>query len=143
MTQAVQAFNTFNNMNKLNATLLMCSMLLFSCMGKKADLIVYNAKVYTVNNKFDTVEAFAVKDGKIIELGSNADIEKVYHAAERIDAGGKAVYPGFIDAHAHFYGYGESLQTADLTGTKSWEEVCSRLEAFAKDHPEGWLIGRG
>ncbi len=143
MTQAEQAFNTFINMNKLNATLLLCSMLLFSCMGKKADLIVYNAKVYTVNDKFDTVEAFAVKDGKIIELGSNTDIEKVYHAAERIDAGGKAVYPGFIDAHAHFYGYGESLQTADLTGTKSWEEVCSKLAAFAKAHPEGWLIGRG
>jgi predicted amidohydrolase YtcJ len=143
MTQAVQAFYTFNNMNKLNATLLLCSMLLFSCMGKKADLIVYNAKVYTVNDKFDTVEAFAVKDGKIIELGSNADIEKVYDAPERIDAGGKAVFPGFIDAHAHFYGYGESLQTADLTGTKSWAEVCSRLTEFAKGHPEGWLIGRG
>ena len=143
MTQAVHAFYTFNNMNKLNATLLLCSMLLFSCMGKKADLIVYNAKVYTVNDKFDTVEAFAVRDGKIIELGSNADIEKVYDAPERIDAGGKAVYPGFIDAHAHFYGYGESLQTADLTGTKSWAEVCSRLAEFAKGHPEGWLIGRG
>ncbi len=143
MTQAVQAIYTFNNMNKLNATLLMCSMLLCSCMGKKADLIVYNAKVYTVNDKFDTVEAFAVKDGKIIELGSNTEIEKVYHATERIDAGGKAVFPGFIDAHAHFYGYGESLQTADLTGTKSWEEVCNKLAAFAKSHPEGWLIGRG
>jgi len=143
MTWAVHAFYTFNHMNKLNATLLLCSMLLFSCMGKKADLIVYNAKVYTVNDNFDTVEAFAVKDGKIIELGTNKDIEQVYHATERIDAGGKAVYPGFIDAHAHFYGYGESLQTANLTGTKSWEEVCSKLQAFAKTHPNGWLIGRG
>jgi predicted amidohydrolase YtcJ len=143
MTQSVHAFYTFNNMNKLNATLVLCSMLLFSCMGKKADLIVYNAKVYTVNNNFETVEAFAVKDGKIIELGTNADIEKVYDAPEKIDAGGKSVYPGFIDAHAHFYGYGESLQSADLTGTKSWEEVCSRLAEFAKTHGDGWLIGRG
>lgn len=143
MTQSVHGFYTFNLMNKLNATLLLGSMLLFSCMSKKADLIVYNAKVYTVNDQFETVEAFAVKDGKIIELGSNQDIEKVYQATERIDAGGKAVYPGFIDAHAHFYGYGESLQSADLTGTNSWEEVCNKLQAFGKTRPDGWIIGRG
>ncbi|MCZ4245323.1 amidohydrolase [Pedobacter punctiformis] len=116
---------------------------LSSCNKKQADVIVYNAKVYTVNSNFDTVEAFAVKDGKILALGKSEEIRKQYAATEEIDATGKIVYPGFIDAHAHFFGYGQSLQTADLRETKSWEEVCQRLVAFAKTHPDGWLIGNG
>ncbi len=119
------------------------ALFLSSCFSKKADLVIYNAKVYTVNNKFDTVQAFAVENGKIIALGTDEEIRKKYVATEEVDAKGKAVYPGFIDAHAHFYGYGESLQMADLKDTQSWEEVCERLTAFAATHPEGWLIGRG
>lgn len=118
--------------------------LLTSCSRKESvDVIVYSAKVYTVNSKFDTVEAFAVKNGKILELGTNDDIKSKYAGKEEINAGGKAVYPGFIDAHAHFYGYGQSLQTADLRETKSWDEVLKRLSDFAKTHPDGWLIGNG
>lgn len=105
--------------------------------------MVYNARVYTVNTNFDTVEAFVVKDGKILALGTSSEIKKQYTAADEIDAAGKVVYPGFIDAHAHFFGYGQSLQTADLRETKSWEEVCQRLTDFAKTHPDGWLIGNG
>ncbi|MCZ4225447.1 amidohydrolase [Pedobacter rhodius] len=116
---------------------------LSSCGKEKADVIVYNAKVYTVNSKFDIVEAFAVKDGKILALGKSDEIRNKYSAAEEVDAAGKAVYPGFIDAHAHFFGYGQSLQTADLRETKSWEEVIQRLTDFAKTHPDGWLIGNG
>lgn len=119
-------------------------MLFTSCSRREAvDVIVYNAKVYTVNSKFDTVEAFAVKNGKILELGASDDIKSKYAGKEEINARGKAVYPGFIDAHAHFYGYGQSLQTADLRETKSWDEVLKRLSDFAKTHPDGWLIGNG
>ncbi|RYG19538.1 MAG: amidohydrolase, partial [Chitinophagaceae bacterium] len=71
------------------------------------------------------------------------EIRNKYSAAEEINAAGKAIYPGFIDAHAHFFGYGQSLQTADLRDTKSWEEVIQRLTDFAKTHPDGWLIGNG
>lgn len=116
---------------------------LSACGQKRADVIVYNAKVYTVNSNFDTVEAFAIKDGKILAVGKSDEIRKQYTATDEIDATGKVVYPGFIDAHAHFFGYGQSLQTADLRETKSWEEVCERLVAFAKTHPDGWLIGNG
>jgi predicted amidohydrolase YtcJ len=123
---------------------LFLAILLTSCTRKEeADVIVYNAKVYTVNNKFETVEAFAVKNGKILELGKSDDIKSKYAGKEEINADGKAVYPGFIDAHAHFYGYGQSLQTADLRETKSWDEVLKRLTDFAKTHPDGWLIGNG
>ena len=114
-----------------------------SCNTPKADLVIYNAKIYTVNEKFDIAEAMAVKDGKILAVGTSEEIRKQFSGKEEIDAAGKAIYPGFIDAHAHFYGYGQSLQSADLRGTKSWDEVISRLQEFAKTHPDGWLTGRG
>ena len=116
-----------------------------SCSNvKQADLIVHNAVVYTVGDKFLTAEAFAVKAGIIIAVGSNAEILKEYKAKHSIDAGGKAVYPGFIDAHAHFVGYGQSLFQVDLFGTTSWDEVISRVKKFADEHPqEPWIKGRG
>jgi predicted amidohydrolase YtcJ len=116
---------------------------LSSCNKPNADMIIYNAKIYTVNEKFDVVEAMAIKNGLILSLGTSADIKKNYAAEEEVDAKGMAVYPGFIDAHAHFFGYGESLQSVDLRGTSSWDEVVDRVVAFGKTHPEGWLIGRG
>lgn len=118
-------------------------LVLFSCSSKqKADLVVHNAVVYTVDDKFSVQEAFAVKDGKILELGNSADILEKYRG-ETFDAGGKAIYPGFIDGHSHFYGYGRGLQDADLVGTKSWVEILEKLKAFSIENPEGWIIGRG
>ena len=126
-----------------NFFLLAIAVLVFSCNSQKqADLIVHNAVVYTVDDKFSVAEAFAIKDGKILETGSSEDILKKYKG-EILDAGGKAVYPGFIDGHSHFYGYGEGLQQADLVGTKSWEEILEKLQQFGRENPEGWIIGRG
>jgi predicted amidohydrolase YtcJ len=113
------------------------------CDSKNAaDLIIYNAKVYTVDSAFTTTEAFAVKDGKILEAGSSASIREKYNG-ELYDAAGKAVYPGFIDGHTHFYRYGQGLQTVDLSGTESWDEITGRVKAFGDKNKEGWLIGRG
>lgn len=117
--------------------------ILSGCTKPKADLVVFNAKIYTVNESFEVAEAMAIKDGKILAVGNEADIKNQYTGVEELDAKGKTIYPGFIDAHAHFYGYGESLQSADLRETKSWEEVIIRLVEFAKTHPDGWLTGRG
>ena len=116
---------------------------LSSCNLPKVDLIIYNAKIYTVNSKFDVVEAIAIKNGKIVSVGTDADVRKKFSATEEIDANGTPIYPGFIDAHAHFLGYGESLQTVNLIGTNSWEEVVRRVADFAELHPEGWITGRG
>ena len=86
----------------------------------------------------------AVNDGKIIAIGTNDDILKLYESDSMIDAGGKAVFPGFNDAHAHFVGYAMSLQTVNLVGTESWDEVINRCGQFAKGLPAGsWLTGRG
>ena len=101
---------------------------LTSCGKNKADLVVHHALIYTVDSAFNTAEAMAVKDGKIVAVGTNEEITGKYAAAENIDAKGQAVYPGFIDAHAHFVGYGRSLFTADLFGTSSWEETVQRIK---------------
>jgi len=117
---------------------------LLSCNQKeKADLLVYNATIYTVDSSFSTAEAMAIKDGKIVATGKTADLEKEYDYKEKLDAEGKFIYPGFIDAHAHFVGYGMSLQTVNLVGTKSWEECIERVKAFAAENKEGWITGRG
>src|SRR5579863_7865459 len=97
---------------------------LFSCRGKQqADLLLFNGKIYTVDSAFSKAEAMAVKDGKVLATGSDADIRDRYTSGDTINAGGRAVYPGFIDAHSHFVAYGRSLFTADLFGSTSWEEV--------------------
>ena len=107
------------------------------------DLIVKNAVVYTVDSNFTTANAFVVNNGKIISVGNSDTIEKKYSAKEVVDAGGKAVYPGFIDAHSHFYSYGISLQEAHLENTKSWQEVVDSVSAFARRNPDGWITGHG
>src|SRR5690606_32863016 len=108
------------------------------------DLILHHGKVYTVDSAFRIAEAFAVKEGRIVAVGSNADILDRYESDSTVDAGGAPVYPGLIDAHAHFVGYGRSLHEVGLYGCKSWEEVLQRVDAFAKEHPdEGWIRGRG
>ena len=116
-----------------------------ACNNKESvDLIIHNAHIYTVDTSFATAEAMVIKDGKILETGSTAFILDHYEAKEKIDAEKKAVYPGFIDAHAHFVGYGHSLFVADLYDTKSFAEVLERLKAFAAAHPdEQWILEAG
>lgn len=132
---------------------------LTSCTSPKqeADLIIHSATIYTVDSLFTTTESMAIKDGKIIETGSSEIILKKYTAKETIDAKGKFIFPGFIDAHCHFYGYGKGLQEVDLVGSKSFDEVIERVKEFNVIHditpipsPEGksespteWIIGRG
>lgn len=115
-----------------------------SCSSKKQiDLIVHNAVVYTVDSSFSTAQAFAIVDGKFLAVGTNDFILTNFEAKQTIDAGGMAVYPGFIDSHCHFYGYGEGLQEVDLVGTTSFEEVIQRVQDFAKTNKSEWIVGRG
>ena len=124
--------------------ILISAAFLTSCAVKdKADLIIYNANVYTVDSSFSMAKAFAVKDGKIMETGLSENIRKKYDAKEELNVEGKSVYPGFIDGHTHFYRYGEGLQSVELVGTQSWTEILEKVKAFADQNPDGWLIGRG
>ncbi len=116
-----------------------------ACTSKKTvDLIVYNAKVYTVNEGFDVQQAFAVQDGKFVVVGTDQFILENYRSANQIDAQGKPIYPGFIDAHCHFYGYAMDLiKSADLTGTISFDEIVSKIRQYHQEFPTEWIEGRG
>jgi predicted amidohydrolase YtcJ len=129
-------------MKKLWPVLLLLTV---ACKQKEynADLLIKNALVYTVDSKFDMANAFVVNNGKIVAVGSADTLEEKYNARNVIDAGGKPVYPGFIDAHAHFYEYGLGLQEAELGNTKSWQEVVDSVGSFARKNTEGWIVGRG
>lgn len=126
-------------------SLLVSITFLFSCDNvEKVDLIITNANVYTVDSSFAKAEAFAIKDGKFIAVGSSAKITKKYLATNTYDLGGKTVLPGLIDGHCHFFGLGQTLQIADLVGTSSYEEVVEKVAAFAKANPNATVLrGRG
>lgn len=86
----------------------------------------------------------AVKDGRILATGADDDILGRYTAPVVTDEGGKAVYPGFIDAHSHFVEFGESLFMAELRGSASTEEMARRVQQFASAHPGlSWIQGHG
>ncbi|SFP98185.1 hypothetical protein SAMN04515668_1054 [Hymenobacter arizonensis] len=130
---------------KLGVALLAMSALA-SCQGSResVDLLVTNATVYTVDSTFAKAEAFAVKDGKFVAVGTSADLKSRFDAAKEVDAKGQFIYPGFYDAHCHFYRYSLGLSSADLVGTTSWEDVLEKLQAHRQKFPQAaWLLGRG
>jgi len=123
--------------------LLLCIAIFTGCtMKKEADLILRNARIYTVDDSFSIAEVIAIKDGKILAIGGTRDVLDDYTADNIIDLKAKAVYPGFIDAHCHFVGYGLSLRQVDLNGTMSFEEVIERVQDYAANS-SGWITGRG
>ncbi|MGX1641035.1 amidohydrolase [Sphingobacterium sp. NPDC055431] len=130
---------------KTNLIFLFLISLFISCTtNKQIDLIVYNAKVYTVDSLFSTVEAFAVNNGVIVELGDSQDLLNKYDAKEKLDVEGKFIYPGFYDAHAHFFMLAEGMDEVNLVGSKSFDEVLERLKAYASANPDKkWIIGNG
>ncbi len=109
----------------------------------KANYIVTNATIYTVDADFATAQSMAVANGKILAVGSNEEVQKAYQASEVLDMQGKFIYPGFIDAHCHFYGLGQQLQRVDLMGTTSYSEVLQRVVDFQKENNKSYIIGRG
>jgi Predicted metal-dependent hydrolase with the TIM-barrel fold len=120
--------------------------LLQACNRTKieADLILKNGTIYTVDSCFSKAECLAVKDGKFIAIGDTKEILRKYEAEEIIDASGQYIYPGFMDGHCHFVGYGENLvRWADLRGCTSFEEVIERLQQHQSQNPSEWLLGRG
>ena len=125
-------------LNNLILVLLVITLLLQSCK-KSVDYIAYNGNIYTVNNDFNVASAFAVKDGKFIDVG-NDEIFSKYNSNEKIDLNGSTVLPGLIDAHCHFYGLGLNQSVIDLTGTSSFNEI---LEKIAFENNKDVIRGRG
>jgi len=113
-----------------------------SCSDYNADLIIHNARIYTVNDSFELSSTLVVKDGKFIAVGGEELLEN-YSSAAILDLKGIPVYPGLIDAHCHFYQLGLTQEHVDLRGAKSVEEVITRLKAFALTSDAKVLMGRG
>ncbi len=110
-----------------------------------ADMIVTNARIYTVDDNRPIAEALAVKDGRIVFVGSERGAEALAGTnTQRIDLDGKTVIPGMVDAHVHLVGLGMALRNIDLVGTRSYEEIIQRAVERARSVPAGeWIRGRG
>ncbi|MBQ4822181.1 amidohydrolase [Aquimarina sp. MMG016] len=125
--------------------LLISTILFISCQKPKeqADLLVFNAKVYTVDDTKPSAEAFVIKENKFVAVGNLEEVSKKYTFSDSLDAEGKTIVPGLIDAHCHFYRLGLQQQKVNLVGTKSYDEVLERIVAFQKEKNVSFITGRG
>ncbi len=128
-------------MKKIQSILMMFMVGIFSAQ-QTADLIITNAKIYTVNQKFEVAESMAMTNGKILAVGKTSDILKNFKSKNVQDLQGKTVLPGLIDAHCHFTGYATDKWKCELWGTKSFDEIVARMSEYAKTAPKEWLYGR-
>ena len=111
--------------------------------GKSVDLVIHNAEIHTMDESDHLQEAMAIKDGRIIEVGPERQILNRYSAEEEIDAGGKEIYPGFVDCHGHILSYANQLLSADLVGCHSEEEMIIKVEKYQSKNQRKFIVGRG
>jgi predicted amidohydrolase YtcJ len=108
-----------------------------------ADLIIANAKIWTVDQSMPVAQAVAVLGDRIVDVGSTAEVEAWSGPRTKvIDAGGKLLLPGFNDAHVHFVSGGMQLDNVQLNDASTPEEFARRIGARAKITPKGeWIVG--
>ncbi len=109
------------------------------------DLIVTNAHIYTVDANRPVVEAMAIRGGRVVATGPRRLIESLKGPNTRVvDANGRAIIPGMVDAHVHLAGLGQTLRNVDLVGTTSYQQVIAKVVARAREVPAGtWITGHG
>jgi len=110
-----------------------------------ADLVLTNGNVLTMNPSKPHAQAIAVKDDKIIKVGTDKEIKTwIGKNTKIINLKEKTVVPGFIDTHAHITGYGKSLKQINLRGVNSIKEMQKKLKKQIQKTPKGqWILGRG
>jgi predicted amidohydrolase YtcJ len=110
----------------------------FSQDPEIAELVIKNGKIFTVTEENSFVQALAVRDGKILALGTIEGMKDFIGTSTRIlDVDGKLVIPGFIDAHCHFGSGGHSLSMLDLGNALSVEYIQKQIAAKIEELPEG------
>ena len=119
-------------------------LLLTNCVKyKTADLVVHNARIYTVNEQFEVAQAMAIKDGKIMAIGKEHEIMNKYRADELMDAETRPIYPGFMDAHCHFFGSGLNSLAVDLSKVTTLNDLKNKISDHRKINSTskwlGWL----
>lgn len=110
-----------------------------------ADLVLINGKVVTMDKTTPAAEAVAIRQGRILAVGTTKEINNhVTGTTKTIDLGGKLAIPGLIESHGHFISLGRSKMQLDLTKVKNWDEVIGMVkEAVSKAQPGEWILGRG
>ncbi|MCX6543957.1 MAG: amidohydrolase family protein [Acidobacteria bacterium] len=110
-----------------------------------ATLVVHNGKIVTVDEAKPVVEALAVRDDRIVAVGTEAEIKPYIAASTRIiDLKGALAVPGIIESHGHFTGVGQAKLQLNLTKTTSWEQIVAMVADAAKTAKPGeWISGRG
>src|SRR5712691_5902159 len=111
-----------------------------------ADVIFVNGNIYTVNDRQPHAEAIAVKNQRIVFVGSNEEAKKFQAASgsRRIDLAGKTVVPGFTDSHCHIFGIGEREMRLNLEATNTREDFLAKIKTRVARAGRGqWITGRG
>jgi predicted amidohydrolase YtcJ len=113
-------------------------------MPREAGMLLINGTIYTFDSNNTVAQAIAIRDNKIVALGTSEDLIRTYKSKNVIDLQDKSVFPGFIDGHAHILGEGGRLQTLDIVGTTSPDQIAGMVqERIKKFKPGQWIIGRG
>jgi predicted amidohydrolase YtcJ len=110
-----------------------------------ADLVLRNGRILTVDDELPEAQALAARGGKIVAIGSNADIAKHVGASTQvIDLAGQFAMPGFIEGHGHFSSIGKGKLGLDLMGTTSWDQIVKMVAyAVKRAKPGEWIVGHG
>src|SRR6185503_7283824 len=110
-----------------------------------ADLVLRNGRIVTVDERLPEAQALAARAGKIVFVGTSADVAKfVGPSTQVIDLAGQLAIPGFIEGHGHFTGIGENRINLDFLDTKSWDEILHMVaQAVETAKPGQWIVGRG
>lgn len=131
-------------MTKLQTLILSACLVLCGCQSREnVDLIIKNAKIFTVNSNFAIAQCAAIKNGKFIAVGSDANIVARYQSDSVINLSGMFVYPAFVDANARFSGIAYSLYGANLSASDSLQQTIAILTQYASRNPYKWIIGYG
>src|SRR5271157_3619740 len=127
----------------LSALVLLLSRAVEAQSKPAADLIITNAKIWTVDASQPLAQAVAVLQDRIVAVGSNAEIDAWRGPRTNlIDAGGKLLLPGFNDAHVHFVSGGVQLDAVQLNDATSAAEIARRVAERVKQTPKGdWVLG--
>ena len=120
-------------------------LLLIGCETEKADMIIHNGKIYTMNDLMPTTESVAIRNGKIIALGKYRDLDDLITPRTKIiNLNGAMMTPGLIEGHGHFYGLGLAKMQLDLSTAESYAELVSMVsDAIDSSNPGEWILGRG
>jgi len=113
--------------------------------NQSADIVFKNGNVYTANDKAPRAQAIAVKNDRIVFVGSNEAAQQFVGTNTRVvDLKGEAVLPGFTDSHQHLSGVGQREMTLNLEGTTSLDDLLAKLKARVDQAKPGeWVTGRG